>query len=399
MMAEEINSLLGAKGHKIISCHYQGDYTCPVCPYKTELKSNLGRHAKSHETTLNLSDEGTMEKLKAQPSTTDNYKCGYCNFTTKFKQNLSKHVATHRPSGNKLLLHSCDKCAFETKDKSSFKRHQLTHKKLEEVEHYKCSQCNFVTKHQSSMNSHILCIHNKDLIEKFQCLECDFTTHHKLSLKSHILTHRKPGEVPMYKCPECSYETKNKLFLPNHMKTHLSSVPCPVCQKMISQRGMPVHLKSHQSDDVKKKYKCKHCNYGTQYFGNMSRHLKIMHSNKKDVNYKQCPDCSFKTLENSRLKRHIKEMHSEEAPQFKCEHCEFKSKFNSCLKRHVETAHINTDPVTCPECHKQSANIYTLRIHMKLHKKENEIKIFQCVECSYKTRHSGAYKDHIKRLH
>ncbi|XP_066144851.1 zinc finger protein 761-like isoform X2 [Euwallacea fornicatus] len=351
-------------------------FKCEQCPYETHRIEYLKKHKNVHSDVQ--------------------YKCGYCNFSTKFKTNLPKHMIRHKPA-IEWKMFKCDECEFETKEKSGIKRHKLTHRTLEEVEHFSCTLCSFITKHQISFTNHMLKIHHRDKTEKHHCPECDFFTYHKVSLKNHILTHRKPGEVPMYKCPECEYETKNKQFLPNHMKIHLSNSPCPICNKMISQRGMPMHLKSHESEETKNKYKCKQCDYRTMYFGNMSRHLKIMHSSKKDIDYKRCPQCSFKTFENSRLKRHIKEIHSKEAPQYKCDHCEFTSKFNSCLKRHVETAHINTEPVMCPVCEKQSANIYTLRIHMKLHKTEQEVKMFQCVECPYKTRHSSSFKSHLKR--
>lgn len=90
-MAEEFNSLLGAKGlviylssyqklikralfkfrHKIISENYQGDYTSPVCTYKTKHKSNLGPPAKRYETpSNNLSGKG---------------KCAYHNTSVQYQ--------------------------------------------------------------------------------------------------------------------------------------------------------------------------------------------------------------------------------------------------------------------------------------------------------------------------
>ncbi|KAH1011351.1 zinc finger protein 761 [Dendroctonus ponderosae] len=383
-------------------------FSCAFCSYRTKFKYNLIRHVNIHGPVPSQvaqfkctqcpfeSDKNSSLQRHLKVHSGIFYKCAHCDFETKHKENLPKHLLRHKDP-SECRMYDCDECEYETKDKLGLKRHMLTHRRLEEVEHFKCGLCNFMTKHQLSYNNHLLKIHNKDKIEKFQCPECDFGTYHKISLKNHILTHRKPGEVPMYKCPECPYETKNKQFLPNHMKRHQGTMPCPKCQKQICRRGMTLHLKTHESKEAKKKYQCEHCDYGTLYFGNMSRHKKIMHSNKAEIDYKLCPECPFKTFENARLKRHIKEMHCDDAPQFNCDHCDFTSKFRSCLKRHIDTAHINTDPVTCPVCQKQSANVYTLRIHMKLHKPEGEIKMFQCAECPYKTRHSGAYKDHVRK--
>ncbi|XP_034031282.1 zinc finger protein 236-like [Thalassophryne amazonica] len=90
---------------------------------------------------------------------------------------------------------------------------------------------------------------------------------------------------------------------------------------------------------------------------------------------KKCTICSQVFTTESQLQRHHREHESNDKPN-RCDHCPqtFNMEFN--LKLHKST-HTTSDP-TCPVCHKKFSRVASLKAHIMMHEKEENL---ICTEC------------------
>ncbi|KAG7469963.1 hypothetical protein MATL_G00134380 [Megalops atlanticus] len=94
-----------------------------------------------------------------------------------------------------------------------------------------------------------------------------------------------------------------------------------------------------------------------------------------DTREKKCTVCSLSFTKESQLQRHIRDHEVNDKPH-RCDECpmSFNVEFN--LKLHKST-HATEDP-TCPECQKKFSRVASLKSHIMLHEKEENL---ICTEC------------------
>ncbi|KAJ8411571.1 hypothetical protein AAFF_G00163790 [Aldrovandia affinis] len=94
-----------------------------------------------------------------------------------------------------------------------------------------------------------------------------------------------------------------------------------------------------------------------------------------DTREKKCTVCSLSFTKESQLQRHMRDHEVNDKPH-RCDECtvSFNVEFN--LKLHKST-HAVLDP-TCPECHKKFSRVASLKSHIMLHEKEENL---ICTEC------------------
>ncbi|XP_069821472.1 zinc finger protein 408 [Dendropsophus ebraccatus] len=170
---------------------------------------------------------------------------------------------------------------------------------------------------------------------KFQCKDCDKSFFQLGHLKRHSFIHS--GLKP-YLCPECGKE-------------------------YCSEESFKAHLLSHQG---LRPFKCSQCDkaYGTQR--DLKEHS-VLHTGQRPY---RCEDCGKSFARRPTLRIHRK---------------------NYCTPRATEIKTL----LQCGICHKQLANICSLRNHMLIHTGE---KPYTCSECGSSFRHRGNLRIH-QRLH
>jgi hypothetical protein len=84
-------------------------YTCPLCPYKTNVKGSLKKHYDlQHENKF-------IRPFHCQVAD--------CKFTTKQKSHLTEHMAYKHKIGKNLKQYKCSLCPYTTYHLGSMKRH------------------------------------------------------------------------------------------------------------------------------------------------------------------------------------------------------------------------------------------------------------------------------------
>ncbi|XP_056383640.1 zinc finger protein 408 isoform X2 [Hyla sarda] len=170
---------------------------------------------------------------------------------------------------------------------------------------------------------------------KFHCKDCDKSFFQLGHLKRHSFIHS--GLKP-YLCPECGKE-------------------------YCSEESFKAHLLSHQG---LRPFKCPQCDktYGTQR--DLKEHS-VLHTGQRPY---RCEDCGKSFARRPTLRIHRKNYCTPSASQKKT-------------------------PLQCGICHKQLANVCSLRNHMLIHTGE---KPYTCSECGSSFRHRGNLRIH-QRLH
>uniref|UniRef100_A0A3Q3LDE8 Zinc finger protein 236 n=1 Tax=Labrus bergylta TaxID=56723 RepID=A0A3Q3LDE8_9LABR len=111
---------------------------------------------------------------------------------------------------------------------------------------------------------------------------------------------------------------------------------------------------------------------------------------------KKCTICSQVFTTESQLQKHLREHESNDKPH-RCDHCPqtFNVEFNLTLHKSTHT----TSDFTCPVCHKKFSRIASLKSHVMLHEKEENL---ICAECGdefvLQSQLSLHLEDHRKEL-
>ncbi|KAF7669195.1 hypothetical protein LDENG_00228350 [Lucifuga dentata] len=94
-----------------------------------------------------------------------------------------------------------------------------------------------------------------------------------------------------------------------------------------------------------------------------------------EIKEKTCTICSQVFTTESQLQRHLREHEANDKPH-RCDQCPqtFNVEFNLVLHK---STHMTSDP-TCPVCHKKFSRVASLKSHIMLHEKEENL---MCAEC------------------
>ena len=211
---------------------------------------------------------------------------------------------------------------------------------------------------------------------------------------------------------------------------------CQICDKIIQERRLDVHMKARHKEDYNPKlYPCPYCskevkskryhwlqehrnetlncNMCAQVFrdpNHYEKHQKGDLCPAKGLNSGECEICDNKYFGN--LKRHRKELHRVRLT-YQCDHCDkiFTQKFT--LNRHMQSVEGISKKKQCPECN----NFYSFlpqhikRFHrgIKMYYKYNQIKAktedFKCGFCDSIFRRNATEKEndrfhlHLTEMH
>lgn len=245
------------------------------------------------------------------------------------------------------------------------------------IKRHKCPECDKLFPRASSLRRHIL-LHMDD--RPYQCTECDANYKSYSQLKRHIRSHT--GEKPA-KCEHCSkrFRTYNELYV--HRRTHTGEKPfeCKYCGKSFSTRGYRnTHERIHTGE---KRFECDFCE---MKFTESSARRVHRFTHTGETPYK-CDVCGRGFTQAGNLSKHIKTLHSKDRP-FKCQTCGKEFAVKQELTRHFSRVHSSSKPHKCKECGKTYAIRSDLTQHMNTHKN-------RCSNCGTKFKDKKELQRHI----
>ncbi|KAM0969553.1 hypothetical protein TB2_017425 [Malus domestica] len=260
-------------------------------------------------------------------------------------------------------------------------------------------------------------------IRRYYCEFCGICRFKKTLIASHILNHHKQmdmakeaggeGEGEKEKCntcEECGATFKKPAHLKQHIQSHSLERPyvCSVddCRSSFRRKD---HINRHLLQHQGKLFKCpiENCNRGFVCQGNMSRHVKELHS--EDGTYvgrgqKQhvCQEigCGKVFLFASKLRKHeSSHVHMDSVEAF-CSEAGCMKYFTNdqCLKDHILSCHQH---VTCEICGSKKLK-RNIKRHLLTHK--GGAPSVERIKCSYKgCLHTFSTKSnltqHVKAVH
>lgn len=293
-----------------------------------------------------------------------NLKCMWEDCTEYFEnyEKYFKHVYCHLSYGDvKCLWKDCE---FEGSSTDVLSKHLCYHcyfAKLQNigqsvVDRLKLPNCN-----QNIVNQ-MPAVYNDFKCEWDECgMFC--TTYQEFLCHVALHFHRSSYKNEMVKCPWQSCNVScNGIKLVLHVRSHTKEkrVACPTCcATFVSNTKLGDHRKRQ-----------------------MAIHLLRF----------QCCTCS-KLFGSERLLREHMKAHIN---HYKCSMCEMTCLTPSTLLRHIRYRHINDRPFKCHLCKKASVTSYDLQQHLITHSEEG---LFECDECDFKCKSTGALDTHYSVAH
>ena len=203
------------------------------------------------------------------------YSCRLCDYKTEAKSNMKIHLENHIEP---ILDKSCDKiydcslCEFKSFSCSKFNYHLKDHK------NYQCLNCkvNFHGPNSPALfeihlkKSQVEAPENPcDGQHEITCDICRFKCNKEDNFKTHLI---KDHEQLPFKCPKCDFKTYQKNYLYLHIQGHYD---CKLCEKVFSgrdgKRQLARHMKTHK---LKARTVCDFCNNPYTKHSNLKRHEK-----------------------------------------------------------------------------------------------------------------------------
>ena len=267
------------------------------------------------------------------------------------------------------LLDTCNETS-ENQGACNVKRQDL-------IKRHKCPECDKLFPRASSLKRHIV-LHLDD--RPYQCTECEANYKSYSQLKRHLRIHT--GEKPA-KCEHCekTFRTYNELYV--HRRSHTGEKPfeCKFCGKCFSTRGYRnTHERIHTGE---KRFKCDIC--GMKFTESSARRVhRFTHTG--ETPYK-CEVCGRGFTQAGNLSKHVKTLHSKVKP-FKCQECDKEFAVKQELTRHFSRVHSSDKPHQCKHCGKKYGIHSDLTQHMHTHKN-------RCSNCGTKFKSGEELQRHI----
>ena len=164
---------------------------------------------------------------------------------------------------------------------------------------------------------------------------------------------------------------------------------CTTCEYHTYSSG---NLSRHKkSVHLEKRFDCSNCNKTFTSKHYLSQHNRTVHKNIQFM----CEMCPKKVNSRQALHRHKKIMHSE-SPNYVCNFCGRNFHEKSHFQGHVNK-HIDNKAYICPNCQKP----YHFKQNMMRHAKscDKNVKNYHCEECDKHFSTNEAYNDHCQGMH
>jgi hypothetical protein len=316
-----------------------------------------------------------MPQLQYRPSnipkrTNVPFVCDNCGVKFDSKASLMSHLSTHV----KDKRHKCGSCELNFPNVIALRKHYSTHHKGENPYKEKKFACELCDKRY--LTAHLLGIHKKshENLKEYKCphVYCRYETNSPYDLNNHIKRIHNPTKP--FECPNCDKKFKRRCDMVNHNSSVHSDiktyVKCPVCNKIILERGLQSHMINRHSEKAQlKPFECSICGKRERYERALQRHIDAVHEPKDRGVIYQCPECPASFYRRRDMNMHSFEHYSGDV--FKCATCGNQYKSKKELTNHEYSHRVTEYP--CNICKKVFQTKSGRGKHVKKHSMKTEL--------------------------
>lgn len=160
------------------------------------------------------------------------------------------------------------------------------------------------------------------------------------------------------------------------------------------KRCLESDRKRKYEDNLPFKYFCSHCSFKSKRKNHFLKHCQL---HDKPQKLYMCGQCDFKTIRISTLRRH-ELVHSEDKLLL-CDLCPYKTDDPKFLAKHHSLKHSGNKLIKCNQCDYSSGSQREFRKHALTHKPNKPTTVWNCDQCSYKSRLKAHLQRHINDVH